>query len=216
MNVIVPEDESPYEVAYVVHNQSDNALDVRVAAEVIDIVAGTDYRLCWGPLCYNWTTEDFTSSDSKALMPTLVPDEMNSTFYTDYRHNGIEGLTVIEYCWFDNDNTSDETCGIINWCVGPDCSTILGIEEHAMGSISPMSPNPISETGQFTFELYNQPNDAQVAIYNLIGEEVERINLESKIGFVQINAADYESGLYFYSLVVDGQVAATQKVLIAD
>lgn len=216
MNIIVPEDESPFEVASMVHNTSGDTLNIRVAAEVMQLVNGVDYRLCWGPLCYNWTTVDFTSSDSDALMPALAPDELNGTFYTDYRHDGIEGLSVIEYCWFDNDNPTDETCATLNWCVGPDCSTILGIDEFAPGAISAVSPNPITKTGKFTFELYKQTNNAEIIIYNLIGEVVKNINLESKIGFVMINADDFESGLYFYSLVVEGQVAATQKVLIAD
>lgn len=216
MNVIVPADESPYEVAVSVENTASDTLNIRVSSEVMSIINGTDYRFCWGPLCYNWTTDDFTSSDSEALMPALAPGEVNSTFYTDYRHDGIEGLTTIEYCWFDNDNTADEICATLNWCVGDDCSTILGIDEHAKGAISAMSPNPVTETGKFTFELYNQPNTSEIVIYNLIGEEVQRMNLESKVGFVLINASDFESGLYFYSLVVDGQVAATQKVLIAD
>lgn len=212
MTVIVDEAENPFEVAVDVENTSSSALDIRVRTEVESIVANTDYRICWGPVCFGWTTDDFESPEG--IMPNLAAGEINSTFYTDYRHNGNDGMTVINYCWFDHNNPSDEACFTMNWCLNTDCSVSVD-GTASFGEISPIGPNPMVGLSSFSYQFYRSFSQTQVVVHNLIGEKVKTIDLDNKVGIVILDAIDFESGVYFYSLIADGNVIGTRKLVVS-
>lgn len=203
--------ETQTEVAVDVQNVSGETLNLRVTSTVVSIVSGADYRFCWGPTCYNWTTGDFTSPDNDALIVEMAPDEISNTFYTDYRPDGNEGTSTINYCWFDNDDPSIESCFTLDWQTEP-----LGIEEFGVkAEISEISPNPVTGTASIAYNVMGSFDKAQVQIYSLVGELVQDVNINSPLGLLMVSADDYNAGIYFVNVIVDGRIHSTKKMVVS-
>ncbi|MBR4155955.1 MAG: T9SS type A sorting domain-containing protein [Bacteroidales bacterium] len=76
-------------------------------------------------------------------------------------------------------------------------------------------PNPANNVVSFN---YNMPFDAQsasVAIYNMMGQEVVRQNVNVGGSRLDINVSDLTDGVYFYSLIVNNQTVKTNKLVIS-
>jgi hypothetical protein len=211
LSVNVPEDEVQYEVAVDVTNTGSSDVVVRVSSEAVSIVGTADYRFCWGPTCYNWTQGDFTSPASDALMVTIAPGATNSSFYTDYRHDMNFGSSVINYCWFDNNNPSDEACYELTWTLGT-----VGLEEAEVSAeLSGVSPNPVQGTSSIAYNVQGGGNNIVFVVYNLVGEVVHETVLNNPMGLLFVSADDFQSGVYLTSLIVDGEIYSTKKMLVS-
>ncbi|MBL7941614.1 MAG: T9SS type A sorting domain-containing protein [Flavobacteriales bacterium] len=209
-SVSVPED-SELDAHWDVVNASSNELTVRAKRTIITNVAGSKERFCWGPLCYNYGTAE--SSTNVNLMVTMAPGATESTFHGYYEHEGNAGMAVIEYCFFDNNNPSDETCQTVTFCVDAECA--VGISETEIdGSLGEMSPNPVKGMASLTYSLTGPAQGSKIVIYNLVGKEVKQISLENRNGIVFLNAQDFENGVYFYALQSNGKVLGTKRFIV--
>jgi len=77
-------------------------------------------------------------------------------------------------------------------------------------------PNPFSAntTISYDFSILKIFNKASIVIYDMIGKPIKIIDLNSNQGDITINRATLSSGMYFYSLMVDGSRLRTEKLEI--
>jgi len=79
-------------------------------------------------------------------------------------------------------------------------------------------PNPFNPVTTFVFTLPAEKiNQASFRIYDVKGRKIDEIKLnqdEIKAGKVQWNAEDFASGIYFYSLIIDGKQKAVKKTVL--
>ncbi|AMJ66938.1 T9SS type A sorting domain-containing protein [Hymenobacter sp. PAMC 26628] len=76
-------------------------------------------------------------------------------------------------------------------------------------------PNP--SHGSVTVQLRQPPGPAyQLRLSNVIGQEIRSVALRPDLGAagLSLNLADLPGGLYFYSLMVDGKVASTKRLVL--
>ncbi len=173
-------------------------------------VPGSTNQFCWGILCSAFGQGNLTSSQ----VVTLAPGAYSSTFYAHYRHNDNPGQSIIRYCWFDTNNTSNEFCYDVNFCVDGEC--IVGVRENtAVGEISNISPNPINGTGNISYSFLSPPSSGKLSIYNMMGELVKQVSLTKKNGTVMINAVDFVSGIYFCNIENEGKIFETKRLVIS-
>lgn len=77
-------------------------------------------------------------------------------------------------------------------------------------------PNPFNSTTTISYQL-PEPGDVELILYNLLGEQVAAIVKEHQdAGEYRYawDAANFSSGLYFYSLKINGGFIKTRKMLI--
>lgn len=211
-DVLLSIDENEHEYSRYMTNIGDSEVNLRLTADVQDIVDGAEYRFCWGPSCFLWGTEDYTSPDSDLWIVNIQPGAVDTTFYTDYRHNSNFGVTTIEYCWWDVNDPTEESCYTLNWSLLVDN---INANDKPEFELTGMSPNPVVGTSAFQYELSAASNNVQVLFYNLMGEKVRESKLNGPNGVVFVQADDFEAGVYFYSLMVDGKVLSTKKMIVS-
>ncbi|MFT4678250.1 MAG: hypothetical protein ACI9RU_000445 [Litorivivens sp.] len=211
-DISVSFEENEHEYSRYMTNVGDSEVNLRLTAHVQSIVDGAEYRFCWGPSCFLWGTEDYTSPDSEQWIVNIQPGAVDTTFYTDYRHNSNYGISTIDYCWWDVNNPNEENCYTLNWSLLID--DVRAIENPEF-ELTGMSPNPVAGTSAFQYELSGTSNNVQVVFYNLMGEKVRESKLNGSNGVVFVQASDFESGVYFYSLMVDGKVLSTKKMIVS-
>ena len=92
---------------------------------------------------------------------------------------------------------------------------IVGLNEAGIGPtvLSNGYPNPANS--QVTIG-YSVPagTDGTIVIRDVLGSAKKTVRLDAASGKVSINTSDLSSGIYFYSLEVNGKTAQTKKLVV--
>lgn len=190
-----------------VENTSANTLDVKVRRITVDTVPGTQNYFCWVQ-CY----EPETSQSPTAL--TMAPGAQSNSFYADYKPRGNAGVSTLTYCFYDVDNESDSTCVTVRFSASP-----TGVEDVFFGhesGISASYPNPARTVAQINYALRRGWHRAEVMVYSMLGKQVRTAVLHANQGTLALNLTDLPSGMYVYSLIVDGTVVQARRMVVSE
>jgi hypothetical protein len=76
-------------------------------------------------------------------------------------------------------------------------------------------PNPFSDKTVLAYEMPKNISNAQIIITDLAGRLFKTIQLKDCCGTVEISAQDFTNGTFIYSLVANGKVLKTNKMVVA-
>ena len=89
------------------------------------------------------------------------------------------------------------------------------IAADVVASLSQNTPNPFSEATTIAFTLPESVKDAMLCIYDMNGKQLEQITIaERGASSVQIEGYKYSAGMYLYSLIADGVVVDTKRMVL--
>jgi hypothetical protein len=75
-------------------------------------------------------------------------------------------------------------------------------------------PNPFAEQTTINYFLPDDVNKAQLLFYNAQGKLIQSLELSQKgKGSINVFASDLSNGIYTYTLVVDGKIIETKKMV---
>ena len=75
-------------------------------------------------------------------------------------------------------------------------------------------PTPASKTVNFDYNFPADVNSAEISICNIMGQEVMRNEINGMSGKASINVSDLTDGVYFYSLIINGKVEKSNKIVV--
>ncbi|MBJ6107990.1 T9SS type A sorting domain-containing protein [Hymenobacter sp. BT523] len=93
--------------------------------------------------------------------------------------------------------------------------TATTLDANAAGIALSVYPNP--SHGQVTVKLDQKPGvDYKLRLSNIIGQEVRTIALKPELtaAGLPLDLSDLRAGLYMYSLLVDGKVVSTKRIVL--
>ena len=112
--------------------------------------------------------------------------------------------------FYDSGSLHDSACVTIKYTSYP-----VGVREtiSSQGFLSSVFPNPADAKTCFT---YSVPSGLQrmIIIRNLIGATMQTEQLSSDAGKLTISTANLNDGIYFCSLMVDGKIIQTKKLIV--
>ena len=76
-------------------------------------------------------------------------------------------------------------------------------------------PNPAKNMVSFDYNMPNDVQTASIAIYNMMGQEVLKQDLNIGGSRLDVNVSDLTDGVYFYSLIVNNQAVKTNKLVVS-
>jgi len=76
-------------------------------------------------------------------------------------------------------------------------------------------PNPLSNTTSIRYSIPAGAKNAQLMITDNSGKTVKQTTLQAGKGVVNIDASAFSSGTYTYSLLVDGKLIESKKMVVA-
>ena len=77
-------------------------------------------------------------------------------------------------------------------------------------------PNPFNENTQVTYFIPETAKNAFIQVTTVDGKVLGKVNIQEKgNGQVTIKATTYPTGIYYYSLVVDGEVFETKRMVLS-
>ena len=77
-----------------------------------------------------------------------------------------------------------------------------------LNRVSSAYPNPFAD--KLTIET---TQGDMISIYNMLGEKMKSVSLKSGQTKVQVDGTELNSGIYFYSIIKEGVIVETRKVV---
>jgi hypothetical protein len=189
------------------HNNSANAMNIKVARKEIYLVGNTFSQICWAGLCYSPTVD--TSVNYELMMAGGTSGDED--FSGHYSPNGNIGTSIVEFIFYNIDNPSVKVSVVVKFWASPE-----GIAEDAMqgGRISEIYPNPATNYVNLDFNLTSAVKEAKVRIINLIGSVVKEVEIERSTNQLKLDISDLDNGVYFYSVLINGDTYKTKKLVV--
>jgi hypothetical protein len=129
-------------------------------------------------------------------------------FTLHYYPNNQSGNSTIKVTLFNADNMSDN---VIFYVIYGTESGIVNAKTTA-NNINAY-PNPATDKVIIKYSLSkNAP--AKLVLKNLMGTTLYTTPLNAGSDKVSIDISQYASGIYFYSLLIDGRIVSTKKLLV--
>ena len=89
------------------------------------------------------------------------------------------------------------------------------IAADVVASLSQNTPNPFSEATTIAFTLPESVKDAMLCIYEMNGKQLEQIIISERgASSVQIESYKFSAGMYLYSLIADGAIIDTKRMVL--
>ena len=197
------------EVYLAVTNNSSSTKSVQVERTILSHPEGSSFFYCWTQ-CF---TADACLAYSINGSPTNIGAGATTTIFSaHYNSNGYAGINSIEYCFFDANNTTDRTCIVINHEGTGGTSSIVEISGNSNFLSSPQ-PNPANVSSTIVYNLA-ELKYGKIVLRNMLGSVIKEIKLDKTSDSKILDVSALNAGIYFYSLVNNGQVISSQRLVV--
>ena len=206
---IVSDINASFEIQFDLDIINTTDADINVVAQMEDLTGIGMTYLCWGS-CYMPGTLEATH-------PVAAGGEGVFNGHVMFMDaNSGEMLPVgtevkMAYTFFDERNPEQTYTFNVNFKYQPESI----VDYNSVDVFSNAYPNPANNTVSFDYNMPYDVNSASVAIYNMMGQEVVRQNLNLGGSRADINVSDLNEGVYFYSLIVNNQTVKTNKFVVS-
>ena len=140
-------------------------------------------------------------------METIQVGGTSTTFSGYYQPWSTPRIAKIEYCFYLDTDTNNQTCFTITF----DASLQTDIKDViSSDKIGSFYPNPTKEYTNFT---YNVNGLCLLQITDVLGNVVKTFELEGS-GEKSIYVADLYKGIYFGNLIENGEIVKIKKLII--
>ncbi len=80
------------------------------------------------------------------------------------------------------------------------------------------TPNPFTSSTTIAYQLAEDIRNAKICIYNLVGKQLQCHELPANKGEnkIEVRASSLQAGMYLYSLLVDGRLVDTKRMILTE
>ena len=192
-----------YVKEFQVRNISNNALNVLFEKEILQDLEGVSNYFCWDN-CYAPAT---MVSPRPLEIPANSLCDLPISVHALY-DDAVFGDVIVKYSLYDAATPDQRITFTVKFR-----KSGAGIDEQVRYNLGHAYPNPASTLVRFDYELSASEN-ASVSVYNLLGQEVLRQELNAMQGQVSFSVAELNEGIYFCNLKVNGQAVSTEKFVV--
>ena len=184
-------------------NLTSDELNVVVKKQVVEDLEGTMNFFCWGS-CFG--PDVIVSPNPVPLAGNSVTDDQALSFHTMFDEN-VFGKVQVKYSAYDERHPEDAvTINVVFHKSGE------GVHESSAVYVGQPYPNPASSMVSFDCNLLG--SNATAVVYNLLGQEVMRQEINTFEEKLNLSVANLNDGIYFCSVLRDGQAVSTVKFVV--
>jgi hypothetical protein len=195
----------------IVHNNTENGMNIVAARTNIDIVEGTSNSFCW-VTCWASSVD---TSDGYVFIPAggqSSETEFSGHYnYSDQNGNIHYGTSIVKYSFFNKDDYNTICTLVVKYMLGYE-----GVDENGYrgAKFTDIYPNPASSKASLSYQLPGNVKSGEIKIINLVGKTLKTIPVTQREGKVSIDVSDLSEGIYFYTINLDGVTVKTKKLVI--
>ncbi|MCB0838036.1 MAG: T9SS type A sorting domain-containing protein [Bacteroidetes bacterium] len=199
-------EEGEYKVYFKIVNLTGDSLPVVANRSVYNMAEGHGSFFCWD-FC-------FDSTGNSSVDPVVLAPYDTTTFaqYIIFRPNGLNGYSEVTMDFINVNDGNDAISINYQFSVGGVMSIADKINPGL--ALSRPYPNPASNRVSIDYDLPAGIQEAQISIFNLIGQKMKTVDLEGINGTAEIETTGLRSGIYFLYLMVDGEDITSRKLVI--
>lgn len=189
---------SPFSIS----NNSLSTIRLRLRMEVIsgDVYAGYSFG--------NWQFSRALLSESVVEIPPGMVSDNGLVTYV--RPDKNSDNIVIKYTLFNEIDPAMSISFTITWNNEPE--KVEDLISHY--EFSNAYPNPASSNVYFNYSFYSIDGLVELKVRDLLGGEVQRVVITDNQGKLALDVNDLNSGVYFYSLIINGEPQFTRKLVV--
>ena len=116
----------------------------------------------------------------------------------------VSGISVVEYCFYDQKNPADESCVTVTYEISPNTAI------NETDRISGFYPNPANEYTMFNY-IPNQ--DYSLELVDMLGKKIKKIDL-SNSGQEHLYVGELSKGIYFGTLLQNDKLISIKKLVV--
>ncbi|MCW3104883.1 MAG: type sorting protein [Bacteroidetes bacterium] len=200
------------------HNLTSSAVNYKVNRTLVNpIDADASLYFCTGTQCYSpqtATTWTPTGPDATIAANSTLPSGPGTYGIAAHYDAGAMPSTLTVIYRVYNTGTSGDTAFVTIHYI----SVYAGIEENAKlagGSIAAAYPNPASSIASIKYDMNQYAQKGKIVFYDMLGKKVKEMELSDKQGVVKVDVSEFNSGVYFYSFIVNDKAIATKKLVVS-
>jgi hypothetical protein len=200
------------------HNTTSNAVNYKVNRTILNSpMAMGDLYFCTGTLCYGpqtqttWTPGG--SGSTLAANATLPSGPGTYGISAHYDADSLGTTLVVLYRVYNTAVAGDTAYVTIHY-VGVSTGIAEG-SQLAGGSVSAAYPNPSASFTSIKYDMNQYAQKGKIAFYDMLGKKVKEIELTEKQGIAKVDVSEFNSGIYFYSFIVNDKAIATKKLVVS-
>lgn len=197
-------------VTYVdVKNITTEPVNIFCKKSVLSVMDSTESVMCWADGCYpSWVT---VSPVAKTIDPGETVSEFSGHYVWIGKNLGFtSGESVIRWVFYNAIDMADSVSLTVYYTTYG-----AGLSESGIGptALSNGYPNPANNRVTIGYSI-PAGTDGAIVIRDVLGSAKKTVGLEEVSGKVSINTSDLGSGIYFYSLEVNGKTAQSKKLVV--
>jgi len=166
-----------------------------------DTVSGSANTFFWG--------SEYAAGIYESGSMALPTEGTYFDFVASLHTNETSGVSTISYKFFNADNAAD----FVTITVKFDAKT-SGVAEKPLAGISGAYPNPADKLVNFDVRFIKPGTDARIVIRNLLGETVGEGIIADNTIILSISTSGLAEGMYVYSLLINGKIVSTKKLVV--
>lgn len=192
-------------------NLTSSPIDsVMVKRIKVSVLGNTINAICWANTCYDTL---HNVSDSSEIIGAHDTAQLSNGFYGDYYPLGQIGTSTFRYVFFNKFRPTTQADTVtVNYV-----STTTSIAHLSSGQIGFYTPYPNPAGNMVTFG-YNFSNGAQAAtlkLFNMLGECIQTLPLNTSKIKAMLNVQAIPSGIYICEIQANGCQPAFQKLVVS-
>jgi hypothetical protein len=164
---------------------------------------------------FNTTFDDEAEIPITEGIPPFIGSYRPEMPLSNYDNLSMAGEWVLKI--FNNSHVL--TGQLTNWCLSIGYYDPIGISNNQIpvkSSLSQNYPNPFNSSTKVSFSLVKKSN-VKIAVYDILGREVTVLvnNVFNNGSYnLNFNANNLASGLYFYTMYIDGKLFDSRKMVL--
>ena len=166
----------------------------------------------WGGASYCFAGNCYSASSILPSTPAVLgagqefswEDADLEAFSGYYVPAEVSGTSVVEYCFYDQNNPSDESCVTVTYEIS--ASTAINETDR----IIRFYPNPANE---YTIFNYTPNQDYNLELVDMLGKQVKKINLCNS-GQEHLDVGELSKGIYFGSIIKNEKLISIKKLVV--
>lgn len=187
-----------------IHNLTSNDLNVIVEKEIVEDLEGTMNFFCWGQ-CFS--PDVFVSPNPVTVAANSLNADTDPLSFHAMFDDNVFGYVVVRYYSYDERHPDDRASIIVKFHKSGE-----GIDSYLRPMLmSQAYPNPASSLVNFDYDFNG---NLTAVVYNIVGQEVLRQDLNASSGQMSFSVADLNDGIYFCTMMVNGRAYTTRKFVV--
>lgn len=150
----------------------------------------------------------------KQSFPALIIEDAQGNEYVNYTQLVPILVQAIKELKTELDDLKETVAASGTRKVNAATNIATNTLDEGWGSISQNTPNPFTGQSTVRVSVSDDASDAYVDILTLNGASVKRIPVSNGLSEVSLSSFEFAPGTYLYTLVVNGKVSETRRMIV--